>query len=177
MVNDHVQRVIEILERTPNILREWLDGLPDRWTQSNYGPDTFSPWDVLAHLLHCEHTDWPPRVRHILAHGDDPPFNPYVIEERGTVSNGKSIEQLLDEFESMREASLDELRALDLKEEQLRTMGTHPALGPVSLGELLNAWAVHDLHHIAQIGKCLARQFDGEVGVFEAYLGILSRSH
>lgn len=173
VTTDHIERVCEILQHTPGVLRAWLEDLPDRWVLTNYGPDSFSPFDVVGHLIHGEKTDWMARVRHILAHGDTTPFESFDRYAMFEASAGKSIGDLLNEFKSLRLANLAELRALNLTDPDMSRPGLHPELGGVTLGQLLATWATHDLHHLAQIGKCMARQFKGEVGVWERYLGIL----
>lgn len=162
------------LQRTPHVLREMLSSLDDRWARANYGPDTFSPFDVVGHMLHAEQTDWMSRVRHILA-ADPGPFTPFDRYAMYESSKGKSIDVLLDEFEDARRANLDELSSLNLTRASLAKPGLHPALGPVTLGELLATWVVHDLHHIAQIAKAMSFQLKDDVGPWREYLGILPR--
>jgi len=164
-----------ILARTPGVLRAMLGGLDQRWVASNYGPDTFSPFDVLGHLIHGEKTDWIPRARAILAHGAAQPFEPFDRYAMYAANRGRPIAELLDEFESLRAASLDALRALHLTDSDLDRPGLHPALGPVTMRQLLAMWPVHDLNHIAQICKAMAWQYGDEVGPWRAYVSILPR--
>lgn len=168
-----VAEAVEILERTPRILRTWLAGLGPHWTRCDYGPDTFTPYDVVGHLIHGEKADWLARTRIILDHGPARPFDPYDRYAQFEESRGKSLEQLLDEFERLRTENLAALRALDLSPARLALRGRHPALGEVTLENLLATWVAHDLNHIAQIAKCMATQYDAAVGPWREYLGIL----
>lgn len=164
---------LPILERTPGILRALLAGLGPEWTQTNYGPDTFSPFDVVGHLLHGEKADWLARARIILEHGPARPFDPYDRYAQFEASRGRTLLQLLDEFETLRRANLRTLREMQLGPDHFTRRGTHPALGEVTLGNLLATWVVHDLNHLAQIAKCLATQYAAEVGPWQEYLSIL----
>jgi uncharacterized damage-inducible protein DinB len=168
-----LEEAINILQRTPGVLRGLLQDLPDHWVLANYGPDTFSPFDVIGHLIHGEQADWIPRMRVILEHGESKPFQPFDRYAMYDASKGKSIRQLLDEFERARGESLTALREAGLIREQLQKCGTHPALGMVTLEQLLATWVTHDLHHIAQICKAMARQYKDEVGPWRAYVSIL----
>lgn len=165
---------LTILARTPRVLRALLGGLGDEWVHA--APEgAFSAFDVVGHLIVGERTDWLPRLRIILEHGPSRPFDAYDRYAQFEASRGKSMEQLLDEFEMLRSAGLDSLRAMNLGEAELSLRGRHPALGEVSLGNLLATWAAHDLNHLAQIAGCLARRFDGAVGPWKQYLTILTR--
>jgi hypothetical protein len=162
-----------LLQRTPPALRVILAGLPDHWARANYGPDTFSPFDVVGHLIHGEEADWIPRMRMILEHGESvtfPPFDRYAMYEAG---KGKSLVDLLDEFERLRDWSLRMLEQAALHADHLKRRGTHPAFGAVTLQQLLATWVTHDLHHIAQLCKALARQYREEVGPWREYISIL----
>jgi len=170
-----IEHAIEVLERTPAVLRSLLAGLSDHWVRSNYGPETFSPFDVVGHLIHGEKTDWMIRAHVILEHGEAAPFAPFDRYAMYRESEGKSIAALLDEFASLRKQNLDKLRALNLTPEVLDRRGTHPALGRVTLRELLATWVVHDLNHIHQIAKAMAFQYRGEVGPWKEYLSILPK--
>ena len=161
------------LRRTPMVLKHLLGTLPDEWVRSNYGPETFSPFDVVGHLIHGEKTDWIPRLRHILAQGDAKPFEPFDRYAQYKDSQGKSMADLLDEFSALRAASIVALESHDLKHADFARKGMHPALGPVTLGNLLATWVVHDLHHIAQCCKGMAYQYRDEVGAWRAYIGII----
>lgn len=164
---------MDILGNTPSVLRTQLNGLSQSWIVNNYGKTTFSPFDIVGHLIQCERDDWLPRARIILKDGESRPFDPFDRYAMYQTSRGKTIEMLLDEFESLRRANLTELRTMELTEEQLSLRGTHPKLGAVTLRQLVAAWTVHDLHHIAQISKAMARQYTKDVGPWRAYLGIL----
>jgi len=168
-----ITKSIEILERTPAVLRAMLKGLSNDWLFSNYGEDTFSPFDVVGHLITGERTDWLVRTQVILEHGTARPFDKYDRYAQFEASKGKSIEALLDEFESCRVRNLAALKRLELSREKLVLKGKHPALGEVTLSELLATWVAHDLNHIAQIAKCMATQYAQAVGPWRQYLGVL----
>ncbi|HUR29378.1 MAG TPA: DinB family protein [Planctomycetota bacterium] len=171
-----LERSLELLSRTPSMLRAWLGGLTDAWALSNYGPDTFSPFDVIGHLLHGEKTDWMPRARWIREKGASQPFPPFDRFAQVQASRGKTLDALLVEFEAARKRSLVELRAMKLDEAALDLSGQHPALGAVTLRELLATWVVHDQDHIAQIARALSFQYADAVGPWRAYLPILPAS-
>lgn len=164
-----------VLERTPATLHAMLAGLPDSWTRRDEGPDTFSAFDNVGHLIHGERADWIPRAQIILAQGADrrfPPFDRYAhIEE----SRGKDLDTLLVEFAELRRHSLDTLRAWQLTDRELALEGDHPAFGPVTLGQLLATWVAHDLGHIAQTARVMAKRHREAVGPWRAYLPILDR--
>lgn len=164
---------LPILERTPSVLNELLCGVGDAWTMPNEGPGTWSPYDVLGHLIHGERTDWISRTRIILEHGDARPFDPFDRFAQFEESRGKSMKTLLDEFAGLREQNLMALQDMDLQPADFKRRGSHPELGAVSLGQLLAAWVVHDFGHIAQISRVMARQYADEVGVWKKYLGVL----
>lgn len=166
--------IIAVLRNTPQVLRALLRDLDSKWIDSNYGPDTFSPFDVVGHLIHCERTDWIPRARIILEHGESQPFEPFDRYAMYEESKGKTISMLLDEFESLRRENLTALQAMRLTEADLARRGTHPALGTVTLGQLLALCPVHDLNHIHQIAKCMAWQYKDEIGPWKQYIGVLA---
>jgi hypothetical protein len=166
---------IAVLERTPATLHALLAGLPDAWTMSNEGPDTFSPFDNLGHLIHGERADWIPRARVILARGADRRFEPVDRFAHVRESEGKSVAELLDELARLREANLDTLRGWELSEEELALEGEHPAFGAVTLRQLLATWVAHDLGHIAQTTRVMAKQYRDAVGPWRAYLPVLDR--
>lgn len=168
--------IIVILRNTPATLRALLADLDSKWIVKNYGPETFCPFDVVGHLIHAERTDWIPRARMILDHGDSRAFEPFDRYAMYETSKGKTIGALLDEFELARRASVAALEALNLTEADLDRRGTHPALGPVTLGQLLATWPVHDLNHIHQICKCMAWQYRDEIGPWRAYVGVLANT-
>jgi uncharacterized damage-inducible protein DinB len=168
-----VTQAVEVLRRTPGVLRAMISGLSAEWTHSNYGEDTFSPFDVIGHLITGERTDWIARTRIILEHGTARPFDKYDRYGQFEESRGKTLDQLLDEFERLRVANLKTLGELRLTADQLGKRGMHPALGEVTLGNLLATWVAHDLNHIAQIAKCMATQYEEAVGPWKQYLGVL----
>lgn len=165
----------EVLIATPMVLRAWLSGLSDPWIMSNYGQDTFSPYDVVGHLIHGERTDWIPRARIILEHGEARPFEPFDRYAMYAASRGKSMVELLDTFSELRIMNLRMLDDMQLTLEDLERTGTHPALGRVALRQLLATWAVHDLNHVAQIAKAMSHQYKEQVGAWKEYLSILNR--
>lgn len=164
---------IRVLERTPAVLKALLQDLSEDWTKPNEGPDTWSPYDIVGHLIHGEKTDWIPRTQIILEHGVDQPFEPYDRFAQFEESKGKSLNELLDEFETLRNGNLEKLKSLEI-EANLDKKGKHPELGEVSLSNLLSSWVVHDLGHISQISRVMAKQYKGEVGIWTQYLGILN---
>ena len=169
-----LQKSILILERTPIVLKELLKDLPNDWITPNEGPDTWSPFDVVGHLIHGEKTDWVPRTKIILEDGVDKPFEPFDRFAQFENSKGKSLNELLDQFDNLRKANLKELKSLDV-ENNLKKKGRHPELGEVTLSNLLSSWVVHDLGHISQITRVMAKQYIDEVGLWKKYLGILEK--
>jgi hypothetical protein len=166
---------IDVLERTPSAFRALLAGLPDAWTAPNEGPDTFSAFDNLGHHVHGERTDWIPRARIILEHGRGRPFDPFDRFAQAHESLGKSVRDLLDELETLRAQNLATLRGWRLTTRELALEGEHPALGRVTLAQLLATWVVHDLGHLAQTSRVMAKQYRDDVGPWRAYLPILDR--
>ncbi len=170
-----VSHAIDILERTPATFRAFLGGLPETWTAPNEGPDTFSAFDNVGHLIHGERTDWIPRARIILAQGASRTFEPYDRFAQASESQGKTLEVLLEEFADLRAENLVALRTWQLTDEQLALTGEHPALGTVTLEQLLATWVAHDLGHLAQTARVLAKQYRDAVGPWRAYLPVLDR--
>ncbi len=168
-----LEQATEILRRTPATLNALLRELPDEWVLSNEGEGSFSPYDVLGHLIHGEETDWLPRAKIILADGESRPFEPFDRFAMFEKSQGKTLAQLLDTFARLRETSLQELAAMNLSTAMLEKRGRHPELGVVTLSQLLATWVVHDLGHIAQMVRVIAKQYRDEVGAWQAYLPIL----
>ena len=164
---------IALLERTPSTLNALLNGLPESWTSRNEGDGTFTVPDVIGHLIYADKENWLPRAHRILEHGESKPFGKFDRWGHAEDCRYKSLPQLLDEFANIRAACLDELRSLDLQPAQLALRGNHPALGPVTLSELLATWAAHDLTHIHQITRIVAGSYRDEVGPFAAFLGVL----
>ncbi len=168
-----LDHALEILAGTPQTLRAMLHKKSPEWVCSNYGFNTFSPFDVVGHLIHGEKTDWIPRARMILEHGETKTFEPFDRYAMFEASQGKTIADLLDEFERLRADNIRVLKALNLRPDQMFFRGMHPALGRVSLEQLLATWVVHDLNHIAQIAKAMSFQYEEEVGPWREYLSIL----
>lgn len=164
----------QILERTPDVLRSLLENLDEEWIQANEGPDTWSPFDVVGHLIHGDQTDWIARAERILEHGTELAFEPFDRFAQEKASRGKTLGQLLDEFAAIRRESLEALAALDLGPADLDREGMHPALGKVTLRELLATWVTHDLGHVAQISRVLAKRYAGEIGPWTEYIPVVS---
>ena len=169
-----LDKAIQVLERTPEVLDALLRGVGDTWVEANEGADTFSPFDVVGHLNHGERADWMVRMEIILKHGTDRPFDRYDRFAQYTESKGKTIEQLLDEFRQLRRNNIATLRSHELTQGQLALRGSHPGLGEVTLEQLLSAWVVHDLGHIAQISRVMAKRLKQDVGPWTQYLPVLS---
>lgn len=169
-----MEQSVPVLERTPATLRALLAGLPPEWLQSTEGPGTWSPYDVVGHLLHGERANWIPRVEHLLTQGAAQPFPPFDREAMFEASQGRSLSDLLDEFAAARTASLARLDALALTAADLDRRGRHPQFGDVTLGQLLATWVVHDLTHLSQIVRVLAHQHADAVGPWRAYLSVLT---
>jgi hypothetical protein len=165
---------IEVLERTPHVLRSLLDGLPDHWTRRNEGGNTWSPYDVVGHLIHGERTDWMTRLRIILEDGPNKTFAKFDRFAQFRESEGKSLEQLLAEFADARRDNLAALRALALSESDLDRTGIHPVFGEVTARQLLATWVAHDLDHVVQISRVMAYQLATDVGPWQKYLRIVT---
>jgi DinB family protein len=165
---------IAILSRTPAAIDALLRGLPDAWLTANEGPKTWSPFDVVGHLIHGEETDWMPRAKLILEDGNPRPFVKFDRFAQFEASAGRTLDALLDEFADRRGRNLADLAALALSDADLDRPGLHPELGPVTLRQLLATWVAHDLDHMMQISRVLARQYSGEVGPWRAYLRVIS---
>jgi DinB superfamily len=173
MAEHNLQHTIALLTRTPAALNALLRDLPEAWTSRNEGEKSWSAFDVVGHLIHGERTDWMPRARMILQFGDTRTFEPFDRWAQARESQGKSLGYLLDEFARLRSENLQELHALNLQEEDLARLGRHPALGAVTLSQLLATWAAHDLTHLHQISRIMAYQYRDMVGPWSAYLGVL----
>jgi hypothetical protein len=165
----------QILRRTPATLNSLLRDLPKELILSTEGSETWSPFDVVGHLIHGEETDWIPRARIILEHGVSRPFEPFDRDAMFEKSRGKSLSDLLDMFAQLRGESLKELEEMNLGPELLAKQGMHPELGVVTLSQLLSTWVVHDLGHIGQIVRVMAKQYSEAVGVWQAYLPVLRK--
>lgn len=173
MMKHNLQHTMSLLARTPAALNALLRDLPEVWTSQNEGEGTWSPFDIVGHLIYGERTDWMPRAKRILQEGETRPFDPFDRWGQERESRGKSLEQLLDEFARLRSENLAELRALNLRPEDLERRGRHPALGVVSLSQLLATWAAHDLTHLHQLSRVLAHQYREAVGPWSKYLGVM----
>jgi hypothetical protein len=173
MATPFLEECLSVLTRTPGALDALLRGLPEAWTTATEGPGTWSPYDVIGHLIHGELTDWMPRLAIILEHGPSRPFDSFDREAQFRESKGKSLSTLLDEFVELRRDNLVRLRALNLQPAQLELKGTHPALGPVTAGQLLATWVAHDLDHILQVSRVMAKRYKQEVGPWAEYLSVM----
>jgi hypothetical protein len=171
----HLPDALDILDRTPQTLRALLGGLTPEWTDAVEGPDTWSPFIIVGHLIHGERTDWIPRARIILEQGADRRFTPYDRFAQFRESAGKPLAGLLDEFAHLRAANLAILREWNLSDEQLALSGEHPEFGAVTLRQLLATWVAHDLSHLAQMTRVMAKQYRDAVGPWRAYLPIMDR--
>ncbi len=165
---------VDMLRRTPATLRALLAGIDERWARATEGPDTFSPFDVVGHLIDGEETDWLVRARIILAQGASVRFEPYDRFRHRGRNAGRSLASLLDEFERLRRENLETLEGWRLRRRELVLPGEHPSLGRVTLRELLAGWVVHDLGHIAQVARVLAKQYRQAVGPWVPYLPVLT---
>jgi hypothetical protein len=172
-MEQNLDDTIALLTRTPRVLDAWLRDLPDAWTRATEGPDAWSPFDIVGHLIDGERHDWIPRVRMILEHGDARTFEPFVRGGHVRETAGKTLPQLLDEFARLRFASLDQLRTFGLQPQDLERKGRHPVFGSVTLSQLLATWAAHDLTHLHQVSRVMARQYRDAVGPWTAYLGVM----
>ncbi len=169
-----LERSYEILERTPAVLQSLLAGLSDDWIMPNEGPETFSPYDVVGHLIHGEKTDWVPRAKMILEFGNTKTFERYDRFAQYEESKGKSLQQLLGEFEVIRRENMNWIKSLNLTEDDLGRRGMHPVLGEVTLRNLLATWVAHDLTHLAQVTRVMAKQYKEEMGPWPEFFRILS---
>ncbi len=165
---------MDVLGRSPATLEALLKGVDEAWARGTEGPDTFSPFDVVGHLIDGEETDWIPRARIILAQGPDRRFEPYDRFRHRKRNAGRTLESLLAEFAKVRTGNLELLRSWKLTDAELNLQGEHPALGPVTLRQLLATWVVHDLEHLAQVARVMAKQYRSEVGAWVAYLPVLT---
>lgn len=169
-----LNEALEILKRTPSVVATMTKGLEDHWIYSNEGEDSWSSFDIVGHLIHGEKTDWITRVKVILFEKDKT-FTPFDRFAQFEDSKGKSLSELLMTFSQLREQNIERLKSLNISEEQYSLEGIHPALGKASLKQLLATWVVHDLGHVAQIARVMAKQYKTEVGPWEAYLPILNK--
>jgi DinB superfamily len=173
MMEHNLPHTISLLSRTPATLDALLRDLPETWTLRNEGADTWSPFDVVGHLIHADRTNWMPRAKVVLQFTETRTFEPFDRWGHVPASQGKSLGQLLDEFARLRSDNLGELQALNLRQQDLDLRGRHPALGVVTLSQLLATWAAHDLTHLHQISRIMAHQYREAVGPWKQYLGVL----
>lgn len=164
---------LALLERAPRTYDALLRGLPDAWTRSNERGSSWTAFDIVGHLVHCERADWMPRIERILQHGESQPFDPLDREAQKQDKPGRTLDNLLDEFAELRAGNLDLVRQLNLQPEDLLRRGLHPALGPVTLSNLLATWAAHDMTHLHQLSRVLAHQYRQAVGPWSKFLGVL----
>lgn len=172
-MNFNLATSIEILERTPATLTTLLEGISSDWTSNNEGGESWSVYDVIGHLIHGEETDWIPRMDIILGDQQDKTFETFDRFAQFELSKGKTLAQLLAQFNNLRQKNLEHLRSKKITEADLNKTGVHPAFGAVTLAQLLATWTVHDLNHIAQVARVMAKQYQDEVGPWVAYLKIL----
>lgn len=172
-MNHNLQHTIALLSRAPTALNALLRDLPEEWTLRSEGENTWTAFDIVGHLIHGDRTDWIARAKRILEFGDTKAFEPFDRLGQERASKGKSLPELLDEFAGVRSEKLGELRALNLSSADLEKRGLHPALGVVTLSELLATWAAHDLTHLHQLSRVMAYQYREAVGPWSKYLGVL----
>ena len=172
-MNFELEHARPVLSRTPATLKSLLLELPEPWAVQNEGAGTWSPYDILGHLIHAEHTDWIPRARIILEHGETRPFDPFDRFAMFEDSQGKSVAELLETFAQLRARSVNELESMNLTPDLLERRGTHPEFGVVTMKQLLATWVVHDLGHIRQVARVMAKQYRDAVGPWKAYLPVL----
>jgi hypothetical protein len=173
MAEYFLDECLSVLTRTPRVLDGLLRDLPETWTTATEGPGTWSPYVVVGHLIHGEIADWMPRLEIILEHGQSHPFDTFDREAQLRESQDKPLTQLLDEFSTLRLYNLNHLRALNLQPGQLELKGTHPALGQVSVRQLLATWTAHDLAHILQVSRVMAKRYKEDVGPWAEYLSVM----
>lgn len=172
-MNFKLEQSIEILERTPIVLKNMLSGLSDEWTLANEGDETWSAYDVVGHLIHGELTDWIPRAELILSRSGSKRFAPFDRFAQFEASKGKSLAELLKTFEELRQRNIRYLRDRNISTQDLEEKGIHPEFGEVTLSQLLATWVVHDLNHIAQISRVMVKQYKGAVGPWTVFLRVL----
>ena len=174
MYNFQIDQACQILERSPATLYSLLNGISNDWVFVNEGPESWSPYDIVGHLINGEKTDWLARTRIILDYGEEKPFEPFNRFAQEEASAGKSMPDLLEEFASLRTQTLAELATLLEQDQDFEVRGVHPDFGSVSLSQLLSAWVVHDLGHIAQIVRVMAKRYRDDVGPWVEYLPVLT---
>jgi hypothetical protein len=170
-----IDKALEILERTPKILRVYLKNLSDDWILCSEGGETWSAFDVVGHLIHGEKTDWSPRLKLVMSNTDNKTFEPYDRFAQFEESRGKTMKQLLNEFSELRLQNVEFLKSLNISEIDFNKKAVHPSLGKVTLKNLLATWVAHDLGHINQISRVMAKQYINEVGPWIEYLSVLNK--
>ncbi|SRR5258706_9037969 len=173
MITFELSDVISILGRTPQVVRDLVSSLNEEWLHATEGPETWSPHEVVAHLIFGEQTDWIPRMHIILSESDHKAFTPFDRKGHVALATGRSIESLLLQFEQLRKENILILSSENITEDNLSSTGIHPAFGIVTLRQLLAAWVVHDMTHIHQISRVIAKQYEVEVGPWKEYMGVL----
>lgn len=169
----NIQSAIQILERTPPVIETMLRNLDEQWIINNEGGDSWSAFDIVGHYIHGEKTDWIPRMKIILSDHPDKHFRPFDRFAQFSDSKGKTLNQLIDEFKTLRSRNIEQLKSVNLTQELLNRTGIHPNFGNVTLKQLLSAWVVHDLTHIYQISRVMAKKYEIEVGPWKEFLGVL----
>jgi hypothetical protein len=173
MTEAFLEESVAVLARTPAVVDALLRDLPDAWLLATDGPGTWSPRDVVGHLAYLERTDWMLRLNVILEHGPNRPFDP--VDREAQLRNPRPVPELLDEFRALRAENLEKLRGLQLSPSDFEKTGTHPTLGPVTLRNLLATWTAHDMAHLVQIGRTMARRYQNETGPFASFLSVMRK--
>lgn len=171
----NINQALQVLERTPAVIKQLLQELDEDWIMQNEGGDSWSCYDIVGHYIHGEKTDWIPRMQIILGDNADKRFVPFDRFAQFKDSQGKSLDQLLEEFESLRKKNIEILKATTITESLLDKTGIHPTFGTVTLRQLLSTWVAHDLTHIYQTSRVLAKQYQEEVGPWKEFIGCLNR--
>jgi len=172
-MKNSIEHTIQILERTPHALHALLYNANEEWTKKNEGGETWSPYDVIGHLIHCDEYNWIPRIQIVLSDSVVRKFEPLDRFAQLEKSKGKTINQLLDEFIKIRFSNIAKLRTLNITDEQLTKTAIHPEFGSVNLSQLISTWLVHDLDHISQIARVMAKQYKDDVGPWIQYMRVL----
>lgn len=170
-----IEKSVEILERTPGVLVELLSEIHVDWIDNNEGPETWSPFDIVGHMLHGEKTDWVPRIEIVLSDRGNKVFEPFDRFAMFQESKGKNMGQLLFEFKQARISNLNWLQSKQLQASDLGKTAEHPTLGIVTLRQLIATWAVHDLTHLNQICRVMARQYEYQIGPWVQYINLFRR--
>lgn len=173
MATQFLDESLALLERTPGALDALLRGLPEAWTSATEGEGTWSPYVVVGHLIHCEKADWMPRVRTIVEHGSAKTFEPLDREAQFREGSQRDLGEMLEELRALRATNLAELRGMNLGEEDLQREGSHPSFGKVTLRQLLATWTAHDMAHVLQIARTMAKRYREEVGPWAEYLSVM----